>query len=105
MDAVTAISGSEPAYVFFLMEAMLEAAARLQMDDDVARQLVYATIEGAARLIQETGVEASTLRQRVTSKGGTTAAALDVLDKQGVRQAWVSAIVAAHDRSKELSKT
>jgi pyrroline-5-carboxylate reductase len=105
MDAVTALSGSGPAYVFYLMEAMLEAARRLNMDEDVARQLVYATIEGAARLIQETGVEASVLRQRVTSKGGTTAAALDVLEKRNVGEALMEAVTAAYYRSKELSKT
>ncbi|HBA82490.1 MAG TPA: pyrroline-5-carboxylate reductase [Verrucomicrobia bacterium] len=105
MDAVTALSGSGPAYVFYLMECMLEAARKLHLDDDVARQLVYATIEGAARLTQETGVEASVLRQRVTSKGGTTAAALDVFEKRGVREALIDAVTAAHDRSRELSKS
>ncbi len=103
MDAVTALSGSGPAYVFFMMEALLEAARRLQLDEDIARPLVYATIEGAARLIQETGVEAGELRQRVTSKGGTTAAALEVLRNRNVSEAFCEAVLAAHKRSRELS--
>jgi pyrroline-5-carboxylate reductase len=104
MDAVTAVSGSGPAYVFFLMEAMMEAAAGLGLDGAVARSLVVGTVEGAARLADATGEAPSVLRERVTSKGGTTAAALEVLRQQGVSDAWVRAIRAAHARSRELSE-
>lgn len=103
MDAVTALSGSGPAYVFCLIEAMLQAARELKLEDEVARKLVYATVGGAAKLISETGVGAAELRQRVTSKGGTTAAAVAVLDKAGTAATLVKAILAAHHRSKELS--
>lgn len=103
MDAVTAVSGSGPAYVFFLIEAMMKAAADLGLSDAVARELVNATVEGSARLIMETGVDAAELRARVTSKGGTTAAALGVLAAGGVSEKWVEAIKAAHRRAKELS--
>ncbi len=104
MDAVTALSGSGPAYVFYLIESMLEAAKKLNLADDVARRLIHATVDGAARLVTETGVDAEELRRRVTSKGGTTAAAVGVLDDRGVRGHVVDAIVAAHRRSGELSK-
>lgn len=103
MDAVTAVSGSGPAYVFYLMEAMLGAAKDLGLEDGVARELIYATVEGAARLIRETKVDAAELRRRVTSRGGTTAAAVEVLESKGVFTAWVEAIRAAARRSKELS--
>jgi len=103
MDAVTAVSGSGPAYVFFLMEAMLESAARLGMEPSVARQLVVATVEGAARLMAGTETSPTVLRERVTSKGGTTAAAFEVLRKGRVFDAFVEAILAAQARSRELS--
>ena len=103
MDAVTALSGSGPAYVFFLIEAMMKAAADLGLNDVVARELVNATVEGSARLIIQTGLDAAELRARVTSKGGTTAAALGVLAAGGVAEKWVEAIKAAHHRATELS--
>lgn len=103
MDAITALSGSGPAYVFYLIEAMLEAARKLKLDEAVAKTMVYATIEGAAKLIRESGAEAADLRQRVTSKGGTTAAALEVLGGRGVGGAVAEAVLAAHKRSRELS--
>lgn len=103
MDAVTALSGSGPAYVFYLIEAMLEAARQMGLEAGTAKSLVHATVAGAARLIGETGVSAEELRRRVTSKGGTTAAAIAVLDQGGVAGNLVRAILAARDRSKELS--
>lgn len=103
MDAVTAISGSGPAYVFYLMEAMHEAAQRLGLDDQVAGSLIAATVEGAARLVTETGQSPAELRARVTSKGGTTAAALDVMKEEEVYDHLVTAIMAAHQRARELS--
>jgi len=105
MDAVTAVSGSGPAYVFYIVEAMLAAAAHLGLPDGVARQLVYATIGGSARLLTETGIEPAELRRRVTSKGGTTAAALAVLDERKVAAVFAEAIRAAHKRAGELSQS
>jgi pyrroline-5-carboxylate reductase len=103
MDAVTAVSGSGPAYAFYLIEAMLKAAKELGLEDAAARKLAYATVEGAGRLIKETGAEPAELRQKVTSKGGTTAAAVEVLDRAGVGKSLVEAVLAAHRRSRELS--
>ncbi|MBU0678319.1 MAG: pyrroline-5-carboxylate reductase [Verrucomicrobia bacterium] len=103
MDAVTALSGSGPAYVFYLIEHMLKAADELGMDADTARGLVLATVQGAAKLMSESGSSAEDLRARVTSKGGTTAAAVAVFEKSGVGEAIVNAVKAAEHRSKELS--
>lgn len=103
MDAVTALSGSGPAYVFHLAESMLEAAARMGLDPAVAKQLTVQTIAGAAKLMAESAEPPSVLRERVTSKGGTTAAALAVLGERGVHPAVVDALQAACARSRELS--
>ena len=103
MDAVTALSGSGPAYVFHLMEAMIAAAHDAGLDEAVARKLVSATVRGAAKLAEETGVDPAELRRRVTSKGGTTEAALKVLEEKSVYHAYLQAIAAAHRRSRELS--
>jgi pyrroline-5-carboxylate reductase len=104
MDAVTALSGSGPAYVFLVMEAMRDAARRMNLDDKVARELIEATLGGAALLAASSEEDPGALRERVTSKGGTTEAALDVLRSRGFAEALVAAIQAAHARSIELSK-
>lgn len=104
MDAVTALSGSGPAYVFYLMEAMLEAARQLGLSSQVARKLVYATVKGSAELIIQHGVPPEELRRRVTSKGGTTAAAIEVKEKRQVKAAVIEAVLAAHRRAGELSR-
>lgn len=103
MDAVTAISGSGPAYVFYLMEAMQEAAQRLGLEGNVADQLIVDTVAGAARLVAETGLSPAELREKVTSKGGTTAAALAVMKEEDVHDHLVTAIMAAYQRAAELS--
>ncbi len=103
LDAVTAVSGSGPAYVFSFMEALLDGATRLGLTPELARTLVFRTLSGAVRLAESTGVPPAELRERVTSKGGTTAAALAVVAERGVHAAWVDALTAAHRRSKELS--
>ena len=103
MDAVTALSGSGPAYVFYLVEAMLAAAATLGLEESMAKDLVYKTVMGAAELLIESDDGPAVLRQRVTSKGGTTAAALAVLNQGRVADAVVEAIEAAWARSRELS--
>jgi pyrroline-5-carboxylate reductase len=102
-DAVTAVSGSGPAYVFYLAEAMIAAAVDLGLDPATAQDMVHHTILGAATLLEASGETAETLRRNVTSPGGTTAAAIATMDELGVRPSIVSAMVAARDRSRELS--
>jgi pyrroline-5-carboxylate reductase len=103
LDAVTALSGSGPAYVFYLVEAMMKAAGKLGLAENVARTLVYATVEGAAKLLLSSKEGPAELRERVTSKGGTTAAAVTVFDERNMADAVVEAVLAAHRRSRELS--
>ncbi|MCU0769800.1 MAG: pyrroline-5-carboxylate reductase [Burkholderiaceae bacterium] len=102
LDAVTAVSGSGPAYVFTFIEALQEAAQSLGFSRDEARQLALHTFVGAARLASESNEPVATLRERVTSKGGTTAAALARMEASGVRQQIVEAVRAARDRAMEL---
>ncbi|SOT40957.1 pyrroline-5-carboxylate reductase [Burkholderia cenocepacia] len=102
LDAVTAISGSGPAYVFYFIEALQEAARRLGMNDEQGRALAVATFTGAAQLAAQSGEPASVLRERVTSKGGTTAAALAAFDAQDVKDAIVRGALAAEARAKEM---
>ena len=102
-DAVTAISGSGPAYLFFVVEAMIEAGVHLGLPRDVATELVVQTMLGSATMIRETGEHPTVLRERVTSPGGTTAAAVRVLEDHKVRAAFLGAIEAARDRSRELA--
>jgi pyrroline-5-carboxylate reductase len=104
-DAVTAVSGSGPAYVFYVAEAMIEAGVLLGLPRTTSTELVSQTLFGAAAMLRETGTHPSILREQVTSPGGTTAAALRVLDDQRVRAAFVTAMEAARDRSRELSGT
>ena len=102
MDAVTAVSGSGPAYVFAFLEAMQSAGEKLGLDADNARKLAYATLEGAAQLAHNSDEHAGVLRERVTSKGGTTAAALDVMKQQGWNEILEKAIEAASQRGKAM---
>lgn len=102
LDAVTAISGSGPAYVFYFIEALQSAARQMGFDAQQASTLALQTFLGAARLADESDVPVSTLRERVTSKGGTTAAALASLDAAGVGAAIVAAAHAAQRRAREL---
>lgn len=104
MDAVTAISGSGPAYVFYWLEAMLAAAKAEGFDDATARTLVYGTLSGAAALAQASAEAPDVLRARVTSKGGTTEAAIRTLSARGAGDAMIAAVRAAAERSRELSK-
>ncbi len=103
LDAATALSGSGPAYVFYLAEAMLQAGIEMGFSPEASRLLTAATIEGAGRMLTETKDAPHELRKRVTSKGGTTAAAAAILDQTGVRQALIKAIRAAENRARELS--
>jgi pyrroline-5-carboxylate reductase len=102
-DAVTAVSGSGPAYVFYLAEAMIDAATALGLDAATAQRMVHHTILGAATLLEAAGETAETLRRNVTSPNGTTAAAISTMDQLRVHESIVSAITAARDRSRELS--
>jgi pyrroline-5-carboxylate reductase len=103
IDAVTALSGSGPAYVFLLLEGMLEAAEQMGLEKGISRELALATVIGAAKLMQETGEDADVLRKKVTSKGGTTAAALNMMEERGVKDAVIAALQAAQARSRELA--
>ena len=102
-DAVTAISGSGPAYLFFVVEAMIEAGVHLGLPRDTATELVVQTMLGSAKLLRETGEHPTVLRERVTSPGGTTAAAVRQLENHKVRAAFITAMEAARDRSRELA--
>ncbi|OYO22783.1 pyrroline-5-carboxylate reductase [Enemella dayhoffiae] len=101
-DAVTAVSGSGPAYLFLVAEAMTDAAVTLGLPRDTARELVTQTLLGSATLLAENGEHPTLLREQVTSPGGTTAAALAVLEQHGLRAAFGDALTAARDRSVEL---
>jgi pyrroline-5-carboxylate reductase len=102
-DAVTAISGSGPAYLFFVVEAMIEAGVHLGLPRTTATELVVQTVVGSAKMLSETGDHPTVLRERVTSPGGTTAAAVRQLEDHRVRAAFMDAMEAARDRSRELS--
>lgn len=102
IDAVTALSGSGPAYVFYFMEAMQAAAADMGLSAAQGTQLALATFGGAAHLAARSDEPVSLLRERVTSKGGTTFAALTSMEASGVKAAVVAAIRAAEQRSREL---
>jgi pyrroline-5-carboxylate reductase len=105
LDAVTAVSGSGPAYLFFFVEALLDAAGRVGLESDVAQALVKQTVLGAARMVVETSQPPAQLREAVTSPGGTTAAALAVLRDGGFTDLIGRAVQAATARSIELGKS
>ncbi len=102
-DALTAVSGSGPAYVFYLAEAMVAGGVEAGLDAATARELTTQTIVGAAKLLSESDDEAAELRRRVTSPNGTTAAAIAVFDQRDVKAAIAEGVVAAARRSAELS--
>ncbi|MFM8965105.1 MAG: pyrroline-5-carboxylate reductase [Actinomycetota bacterium] len=103
MDAVTATSGSGPAYFFGFVEAMIEGAKKLGLKEDDAKLLVSRTLLGAAKMVSESGKDAKTLRENVTSPNGTTAAALAVFDSSKWHEIVFEAMKAARIRSQELS--
>ncbi len=102
LDAVTAVSGSGPAYVFYFIEALEQAALELGLPADTARRSALATFTGAVRLAQAGDADPATLRARVTSKGGTTERAIGLLDEAAVKAAFVRAVRGAAERSAEL---
>jgi pyrroline-5-carboxylate reductase len=103
MDAVTAVSGSGPAYFALLSEAMIEAGILLGLGRDVSTQLVIQTMFGTAKLLRDQHMHPVELRERVTSPGGTTIRAVRELEQAGVRAAFLNAIQAAMERSRELA--
>lgn len=102
LDAVTAVSGSGPAYVFYVIEALIDAAAEMGLSRAQGRALALATFAGATALADASEDPPAVLRERVTSKGGTTHAALTVLEQAGVKQVFVEALKAAQRRAGEL---
>jgi pyrroline-5-carboxylate reductase len=103
LDAVTALSGSGPAYFFFLVEAMIDAGILLGLPRQVAAELIVQTAIGSAIMLRDSGQHPVQLREAVTSPGGTTIAAIRELENHGVRAAFLSALEAARDRSRELA--
>jgi pyrroline-5-carboxylate reductase len=104
LDAVTALSGSGPAYVFYFLEAMVQAATEMGLSAEQGRALGQATFAGAAALAQRSPLSPTALREQVTSKGGTTHAAITSLDADGVKAAFVRALHAARARAEELGR-
>lgn len=102
LHAVTALSGSGPAYIYYLVEALEEAAAARGLDASDARELIVQTLEGAAAMLKKTGEEPSTLRSNVTSPGGTTAAGLKTLEDHHFKAVIADCIKSAEERSREL---
>ncbi|WP_417832065.1 pyrroline-5-carboxylate reductase [Terasakiella sp.] len=104
MDPVTAVSGSGPAYVFYMTECLTQAGIQAGLSQDLATQLARATVAGAGELMRQSGIDAAQLRKNVTSPGGTTQAALEVLmGEEGIAQPMARAVDAATQRSKELA--
>ena len=104
LDAVTGVSGSGPAYMFLVAEAMIEAGVTAGLSRDVSHKLVVGTMLGAARMMDETGEDPSQLRAAVTSPGGTTAAAIRTLEFKAVRSAFIEAVAAAVERSRQIGR-
>jgi pyrroline-5-carboxylate reductase len=102
LDPVTALSGSGPAYAFYFIEAMIEAGSEMGLSAEQARRLAVRTFAGAAQLAAQSDEPVRTLRERVTSRGGTTAAALAHMDATGLKQQIIAAIHAANRRAREL---
>lgn len=103
LDVVTALSGSGPAYVFLVIESLVEAGVLAGLPRDLSTTLAVETVKGAAVLMAETGASASSLRADVTSPGGTTAAGLRALEARGVRSAFMEAVLAAVERARGLA--
>src|SRR5690606_17754914 len=102
LDAVTAVSGSGPAYVFYFIEALEQAGLELGLSPQIARQSALATFVGAVKLATTDAADPATLRAQVTSKGGTTECAIGALDEAAVKAAFIRAVRAAADRAVEM---
>ena len=104
LDAVTGLSGSGPAFLFLVAESLVEAGVQMGLTRDVSRTLVVETMAGSAALLKETGSEPEALRAMVTSPAGTTAAGIRALEARAVRSAFMEAVAAATERSRNLSR-
>jgi pyrroline-5-carboxylate reductase len=104
IDAVTGLSGPMPAYLYLVIEALIEAGVHQGLSRDVAHQLVVGTFEGSAALLTSTGESPEELRHQVTSPGGTTAAGLRTLESRAVRSAFIDAVAAAAERSRQMGR-
>ena len=102
IDMATAVSGSGPAYVFLLIEALVDAGVEIGLKREMATRMVLQTVKGSARYAKDSGTDPAALREQVTSQGGTTEAALRELEDAGVRAAFARAVGAAYERAKEL---
>jgi pyrroline-5-carboxylate reductase len=102
-DAVTAVSGSGPAYFFSFVESMIKSGVKLGLSEEIATKLAIGTIVGSAAMLQESGIDAATLRKNVTSPNGTTAAALEVFSTKKLDDIINEAMTAAKKRSQELA--
>jgi len=105
IDGVTGLSGSGPAYIYLMIEALSDGGVRVGLARDVATRLAAQTVLGAAQMVLQTGTHPAVLKQLVTSPGGTTIAGLEALEQHGVRAACMAAVRASTDRSMELRKT
>jgi len=104
LDAVTGLSGSGPAYIYMVIEAMIDGGVKMGLPRAIATQLAAQTVYGAAKLVLEAGKHPAILKDEVTTPGGTTINAIHVLESRGLRSVLIDAIVASTDRSRELSK-
>jgi len=105
LDAVTGLSGSGPAYIYYLIEAMENSADEIGLDKQIAQELIVQTLIGAAEMVKNSSKSPEQLRREVTSPGGTTEAGIQVLQEYGVQQAFIACIKAAAEQSKKLGKT
>jgi pyrroline-5-carboxylate reductase len=104
MDAVTGLSGSGPAYIFTIIEALADGGVHEGLDRKTSKLLAAQTVLGAAKMVLEDGSHTAELKDMVTSPGGTTSRALRVMEERGVRIAMMDAVIAACERSKELGR-
>ncbi|NLC76527.1 MAG: pyrroline-5-carboxylate reductase [Clostridia bacterium] len=104
LDAVTALSGSGPAYVYLILESLIDAGVRIGLPRELSRQLMLQTMAGSVQMMAETGKHPAELKDMVTSPGGTTAAALEYLEAQGIRGTIIKAVGQAFERARELGQ-
>jgi pyrroline-5-carboxylate reductase len=104
MDAVTGLSGTGPAYFYYVVETLLEAGQRCGLSEETTRSLLIQTLYGSAKMLQETGLAPDELRRQVTSPNGTTMAAMNVLEESGARQSFLRAVQSATRRATEMGK-